>query len=223
VRPFADKTGQQKYEVFRLTDRRVTATFDADNDEEALEQFDRMFPGPDRQRYDVRRAGTAEPQQTEPAAPELVAPETQPDANFAFVNRVNNQVIQWLTRNTRWQAERVLQDAGLAHLYDVVPVRPRTSSTPLPGSTQDLQQRRAAAAEPAERSDQWWDQPTGTSGFTGTWRVMIDGEEVHRFSGVGNIQADALRVGQRWVLDQIRRGQLNPVPGAEVEVVPEMR
>jgi len=52
---------------------------------------------------------------------------------------------------------------------------------------------------------------------------MIDGEEVHRFSGVGNVQADALRIGQRWVLNQIRQGQLNPVPGAEVEVVPEMR
>jgi len=98
----------------------------------------------------------------------------------------------------------------------------RRISRPIPGSTLDLQRQRAAA-QPEASSDQWWDQPTGTSGFTGTWRVMIDGEEVHRFSGVGNVQADALRIGQRWVLNQIRQGQLNPVPGAEVEVVPEMR
>ena len=327
-------TGEHKYEVFRLSDRRVIATLDADDDQHALEQFDIMFPGADRQRYDVRRAGTAEPQgpiryeiydlttgrviqqisannddeaidyfyritpdedrqhvevrrarnQSEPT---LIAPETQPDANFAFVDRTNNQVVQWLTRNTREEAERELQGTGLAHLYNVVEVRPRNStdnrpmqpsgvsdseatheivdrrslrrmfvfsaqseteaadkfeewllangypvdneyfgwrriSRPIPGSTLDLQRQRAAA-QPEASSDQWWDQPTGTSGFTGTWRVMIDGEEVHRFSGVGNVQADALRIGQRWVLNQIRQGQLNPVPGAEVEVVPEMR
>jgi len=211
-------TGEHKYEVFRLSDRRVIATLDADDDQHALEQFDRMFPGADRQRYDVRRVGAAEPQ-----TPTLTAPETQPDANWAMVRIVDQQPVEYFTLNTRREAERLLQAAGLAHLYNMVPVRPRTSSTPLPGNTQDLQQRRAAAAEPAERSDQWWDQPTGTSGFTGTWRVMIDGEEVHRFSGVGNVQADANRVGQRWVLDQIRQGLLNPVPGASVEVVPEMR
>jgi hypothetical protein len=59
-------------------------------------------------------------------------------------------------------------------------------------------------------------------GFTGQWRVIIDGEEVHRFGGVGNVQADANRVGQQWVLNAIRQGRLNPVPGAEIDVVPAM-
>jgi hypothetical protein len=280
LRPFTDKTGQQKYEVIRLADGRVTATFDADNDEEALEQFDRMFPGPDRQRYDVRRAGTAEPQ-----TPTLTAPETQPDANFAFVDRTNNQVVQWLTRNTREEAERQLQGTGLAHLYNVVEVRPRTStdnrpmqpsgvsdseatheivdrrtlnrmfvfsaqseteaadkfedwlqangypvdtedygwrriSRPIPGSTLDLQRQRAAAAQPEANSNLWWDQTT--SGFTGNWRIMIDGEEVHRFGGVGNVQADANRFATRWLLAQQRAGSLTISDSAEIELLPVM-
>jgi len=51
---------------------------------------------------------------------------------------------------------------------------------------------------------------------------MIDGEEVWRFRGVGNNQADANRIAQTWILDQIRSRRLNPVDGADVEVVPVM-
>ena len=58
--------------------------------------------------------------------------------------------------------------------------------------------------------------------FSGQWRVMIDGEEVWRFRGVGNNQADANRIGQTWILDQIRQGSLSPVEGADVEVLPVM-
>ena len=259
---------------------------------------------------------------------QLTAPETQPDANFAFVDRINNQVVQWLTRNTRAEAESALQDTGMAHLYNVVEVQPRLSSfnytvrnvdrgtqdasivatsrelairqfrqfigrstnnyelldidgqvvttsaqlnrpmqpsgvsdseatheivdrrtlnrmfvfsarseteaadkfeawlqangypvdngyygwrrisEPIPGSTLDLQQQRDASQNQGE--------------FTGQWRILIDGEEVHRFGGVGNIQDDANRVGQRWVLDQIRRGLLSAAEGADVEIVPIM-
>jgi hypothetical protein len=59
--------------------------------------------------------------------------------------------------------------------------------------------------------------------FTGEWRVMVDGEEVYRFSGVGNNQGDANRVGQNWILQQIRQGTLTPVEGVDVEVLPVMR
>jgi hypothetical protein len=59
--------------------------------------------------------------------------------------------------------------------------------------------------------------------FTGEWRVIVDGEEVYRFSGVGNNQGDANRVGQNWILQQIRQGTLTPVEGVDVEVLPVMR
>jgi hypothetical protein len=52
----------------------------------------------------------------------------------------------------------------------------------VPGSTQDIQQRRAGGE------------------FTGSWRIVdASGREVHRFGGVGNVQADANRVARAWV------------------------
>jgi hypothetical protein len=57
--------------------------------------------------------------------------------------------------------------------------------------------------------------------FTGTWRVTVDGEEVYRFGGVGNVQSDANRVGSEWATDQIRRGLLSPE--GEFEITPVMR
>ena len=77
--------------------------------------------------------------------------------------------------------------------------------TPVPGSTTDLAQQRAAG---------------GT--FTGAWQVMIDGEEVFRFSGIGNDQGLANQHGRYWVLGQIRQGTLQPAEGAEIEVLPIM-
>jgi hypothetical protein len=73
--------------------------------------------------------------------------------------------------------------------------------TPVQGSTQDLQQRRAAG------------------GFTGAWKVMnVDtGEELYRFSGVGNVQSDANGVALEW----IRRNAPN-TDLVQIEVVPVM-
>jgi len=62
----------------------------------------------------------------------------------------------------------------------------------------------------------------GQQVFTGNWKVMIDGEEVYQFGGIGNSQADANRVGRDWILQQIRQGTLNPANGADVEVLPVM-
>jgi hypothetical protein len=120
--------------------------------------------------------------------------------------------VNYFTRNTPEEAQTEFErfTMGDVWTYELVPVQPRSSFVPprsldiLQGSSQDLQQQRSQG------------------GFTGFWKILIDGEEVHRFSGVGNVQADANRVGQRWVLDQIRQGLLNPVPGASVEVVPVM-
>ena len=61
--------------------------------------------------------------------------------------------------------------------------QPAASSQPVAGSTQDRQQQRAVGE------------------FTGAWAVInsITGEELHRFSGVGNVQADANRVARQWL------------------------
>jgi GNAT superfamily N-acetyltransferase len=70
-------------------------------------------------------------------------------------------------------------------------------------------------------TDQASSAPAGNS-FSGQWRVMIDGEEVWRFRGVGNNQADANRIAQTWLQDQRRQGSLSPAPGADIEVLPVM-
>ena len=73
---------------------------------------------------------------------------------------------------------------------------------PLPGSTLDLQRQRAQGS------------------FTGAWKVTVDGEEVYRFSGIGNNQADANRIGREWARNQISQGLL--YPAGDIEVVPVM-
>jgi len=70
----------------------------------------------------------------------------------------------------------------------------------LPGSTADLAQQRATP---------------GT--FSGAWKILVNGEEVHRFSGVGNNQADANRVAATWL-----RNNGMGVSGEGFEVYPIM-
>ena len=99
---------------------------------------------------------------------------------------------------------------------------------PIPGSTVDIQRQRAAQYQSVPIpgvTDVELDIPLAQNfgnQFSGQWKVMIDGEEVWRFRGVGNNQADANRIGQTWILDQIRQGSLSPVEGADVEVLPVM-
>ncbi len=56
--------------------------------------------------------------------------------------------------------------------------------------------------------------PGAASGeFTGEWRIVApDGTEVHRFGGVGNVQADANRVAMAW----LQRNPRHMVDGTEV-------
>jgi len=94
--------------------------------------------------------------------------------------------------------------------WTATPIRPANSprprqtrqSGPVPGSTTDLQQQRAAG------------------GFTGAWQVLDadTGQELYRFSGVGNVQADANRVAAEW----LRRNGPEDADMTQIEVVPIM-
>jgi hypothetical protein len=94
-------------------------------------------------------------------------------------------------------------------------------TAPIPGSTLDLQRQRAAAAqiptididvEPAPAP-----QPAGMGQWNGQWKVLVGGQEVYRFGGVGNSQADANRIAAAW-LRQNGQG----VSGEGFEVYPVM-
>ena len=61
----------------------------------------------------------------------------------------------------------------------------------------------------------------GQQVFTGEWKVVgTQGQELYRFSGVGNSQADANRVAQQWVNTQ--RAQGNVIDARELDVLPVM-
>jgi hypothetical protein len=77
----------------------------------------------------------------------------------------------------------------------------------------------AEETQPGIRTDLAQQRATpGT--FTGAWRVTVDGEEVHRFSGIGNNQMDANRIGREWARSQISQGLLYPV--GDIEITPIM-
>jgi hypothetical protein len=83
--------------------------------------------------------------------------------------------------------------------YQVEPADEQPA-TPAPGSTTDLAQQRATP---------------GT--FTGAWQIVdADGNEMHRFSGIGNNQRDANRVATQWVQNN------GYAYGTDIEVVPIM-
>jgi hypothetical protein len=91
-----------------------------------------------------------------------------------------------------------------ANGWIATPVRPAEGSSPVPGSTQDLQQQRATP---------------GT--FTGAWKILDTdtGQELYRFSGIGNSQADANRVAADW----LRQNAPEDSDMTQIEVVPIMR
>jgi hypothetical protein len=213
-----------------------------------------------------------------PQRPQLTAPATQPDANWAVVRRADGRPVGYFTRNTPEEAETEFERLTMGDVwtYELVPVQPRSSFVP-PRSLDVLQggrtgnwglwaqnvgrflsignggpgrfesqadaqawlrnfpnslgpvvprlidpQQTATRAEPTPGSTQDLQQQRSQGGFTGSWRITVDGEEVHRFSGVGNVQSEANNVGREWVLNAIRQGRLNPVPGAEIDVLPIM-
>lgn len=127
----------------------------------------------------------------------LIAPELNPDANYAIIRNSDNAVIEYFTRNTPAEAQQALQSTirqlfpdhdteRISRMYyRVEPVTPRSSLQP-----QSIQ-----------------------------WRILVGGEEVHRFWNRNN-QGEANIAAGAWARDQIRRGLLSPAEGADVEVVP---
>jgi hypothetical protein len=128
---------------------------------------------------------------------------SSPTGQWKIVDGLNRELYRFRpAENTRAKANELAalwtRENNFDGNYQVEPVEET-----LPGSTADLAQQRSTP---------------GT--FTGAWRVTVDGEEVHRFSGIGNNQADANRIGTQWAQDQIRQGLL--YPAGEIEVTPIM-
>jgi hypothetical protein len=230
LRPYVET--EPEYEIFQVSSNRVVQTFRAADDNAALAYFDRTIGASDRPYYDVRRAGTGA---AAPAAPSTQSgefqielsqtdienrlgwPDQTGDANYEVVNTNTLQPVYVFIANTDQDAARkyreIIGAMGLPGAADNYGFRERAR----PGSTLDIQRNRAnQSAQAAVASTR--QQPSGGGNFTGVWLILDpDGNVIHSFAGVGNVQSDANRVAMDW----LRRN-----PGsmqAGVTVVPEMR
>jgi hypothetical protein len=232
-----------RYEIFNLnTNRSVEEVDGINNDREALIRLnDYLEHGPHglqsgqaRNMFGIRRiGGDGEPILATPIRATSGEPQpagsvgraaTSPTGQWKIIDGLNREVYRFRPAdNTRAKANELAalwaRENNFDGNYQVEPVGHNDSTprpipgvtdiepdieqnfTPVQGSTQDLQQRRAAG------------------GFTGAWKVMnVDtGQELYRFSGVGNVQSDANGVALEW----IRRNAPN-TDLVQIEVVPVM-
>ena len=189
VRPF-EETGGPAYEIFNLdTNRKVEDAEGITNDREALIRLnDYLEHGPHRlparqarDIFGIRRVGDSEPILAEPIR--ATGGETQ---DYKLYRTADQSIVYTFqatsVEEAREKAQAWLLDQGIDRRgYGLSRM---DQPAPAPGSTSDIQQQRAIP---------------GT--FTGAWKVMADGREVHRFSGVGNAQRDANRVAIQWLRD----------------------
>jgi hypothetical protein len=194
-----------RYEIFNLnTNRKVEDAEGITNDREALIRLnDYLEHGPHRlsrqearNTYGIRRVGDSEPILAEPIR--ATSGETQ---DYKLYRTADQSIVYTFqatsVEEAREKAQAWLLDQGIDRRgYGLSRM---DQPAPAPGSTSDIQQQRAIP---------------GT--FTGAWKVMADGREVYRFSGVGNAQRDANRVAIQWLRDN------GYDQGTDVEVLPIM-
>ncbi len=231
LRPYVET--EPEYEIFQVAGNRVVQTFRAANDNAALAYFDRTISAGDRPYHDVRRAGTgpvrAQIGEPRPAGGwefelsqtdienRLGWPDQTGDANYEVVNRNTMRPVFVFIANTAADASRKYLDwlaaSGLPDDTEDYGFRERAR----PGSTLDIQRQRADQSAQAAVSLAR-QQPATGGNFTGVWLILDpEGDVIHSFAGVGNVQSDANRVAMQW---------LRANPGAMqsgVTVVPEMR
>ena len=163
----------------------------------------------------------------------LGLPSQSATANYAVVDRETLDPVFRFHAADRTEANRMygewLAAAGLNNStedYGFQEIRPQIPEVPMdvaqnfPDRT-DGRNIDYSFRDLFGNTDQASSAPAGNS-FSGQWKVMLDGEEVYRFRGIGNNQADANRIAQLWLRDQRSQGSLSPAPGAEIEVVPVM-
>jgi hypothetical protein len=206
VRKFEEpKDDKPKYEIFNLdTNRKVEDAEGITNDREALIRLnDYLEHGPHRfparqarDLFGIRRVGDSEPILAEPIR--ATGGETQ---DYKLYRTADQSIVYTFqatsVEEAREKAQAWLLDQGIDRRgYGLSRM---DQPAPAPGSTTDIQQQRAIP---------------GT--FTGAWKVMADGREVYRFSGVGNAQRDANRVAIQWLRDN------GYDQGTDIEVLPIM-
>jgi len=161
-------------------------------------------------------------------AKRIAEPKKPTEYNYEIVNLgdVNLRVVDKFYADSKQDADKTfdkwLEMKGLPNDTSDYGYRPRKQEQAQSrDDRQDSADLQARLTEPIQDIEPDVAQNFGNQ-FSGQWRVMLDGEEVWRFRGVGNNQGDANRIAQTWLQDQRSQGLLSPAPGADVEVVPIM-
>ena len=191
VRKFEEpKDDKPRYEIFNLnTNNSVEDADGITNDREALIRLDdyihhgphRLQPFQARDMFGIRRVGDSEPILAQPIR--ATGGETQ---DYKLYRTADQSIVYTFqatsVEEAREKAQAWLLDQGIDRRgYGLSRM---DQPAPAPDSTNAIQQQR---------------QVPGS--FTGAWKVMADGQEVYRFSGVGNAQRDANRVAIQWLRD----------------------
>ena len=211
------------YEIYNRESGNAIRTFQARNDDEAMRALDdhrALMPAAAADRVGVRR-GPGVTNTTQQSSVNNLTPRGPGPWELASVN--NNQVYFNPEHTNRGAAETEartwIQQMGLDPAEFVVRTREgvSTANDAAQGGIIDV------AGEQPTQAPQTLTRPgQGQQVFTGDWKVLIDGEQVYQFRGIGNNQGDANRVGRDWVRQQVRQGTLNPANGADIEVLPVM-
>ena len=232
VRPYDGVDTSREYELYDRRSGSVVATFRASDDDAALAKLDQFRAGQVRTQgitvpeaeamYGVRssRAVTVPPRDrpsTEPIPGSTLDLQRQRAAAADQYYNVSYDTAGGQTNNVQVRARNA--DAAMAQVRSdlessgqrVIRIEadPTTNQGPSNAAqipTIDID------VEPAPAP-----QLPGMGQWNGQWKVLVGGQEVYRFGGVGNSQADANRIAAAW-LRQNGQG----VSGEGFEVYPVM-
>jgi hypothetical protein len=187
------------YNVRRLSTDTIVSAFRVPNHAAAVQKFQDflMRTGGDNTNFRLERAdrngeSTGEtPAQTVPTAtgaPQATAANGVPMwviyriSDGEVVHRFADHVSSHTRTALSWLRDQNYENPAMLFRVRAMTQDEQQQAQPLPGSTADLQQQRAQG------------------GFTGSWKVIdsATGQELYRFGGVGNNQADANRVAAEW-------------------------
>jgi hypothetical protein len=185
VRRQASASTGREYQIFDPSSQQTAAAFLAPNDEAALARLERYRRDHPDDFYSVRDANGVELAGLDiPVAAGRAA--TSSTGQWKVIDSQGRELYRFRpAHNTRAKANELAavwaREYNWDSNYQVEPAE--EEATPVQGSTQDLAQQRATP---------------GT--FTGAWKIVdSDGNELYRFSGIGNQQRDANRVATQWL------------------------
>ena len=246
VRPYDGVDTSREYEFYDRRSGAVVATFRASDDDAAIAKLDQFRAAQVRTQgitvpqaneiYGVRSSGvvTAPPRDRPSTAPipgstldlqrQRLA-QAQSGGNWGILITSNGRFVRMsgtgdpTDRALRRFPSREAAEEFLAQTRAENPnMRTDIEIREIPADYQSPGQPAAAIptididVEPAPAP-----QPAGMGQWNGQWRVLVGGQEVYRFGGVGNSQADANRIAAAWLRDN---GQ--GVSGEGFEVYPVM-